>query len=83
MIPKKLRRELFAEWDGRCTYCSRSLPMRKITIDHIIPESRDGRTALENLVICCAHCNQSKRDRTPEEWAADILAACGAAVPTH
>jgi 5-methylcytosine-specific restriction endonuclease McrA len=60
----------------RCAYCG-TIPSRLhlLTIDHIVPKSRGGRTRKENAVLCCPHCNQSKRNRTPQEWAADILAA--------
>lgn len=47
-----------------CAYCG--APAEQI--DHIIPRSRGGTDALENLAPACAACNLSKRDRTPEEW---------------
>lgn len=32
----------------------------KVTIDHVVPISKGGRTELSNLVICCKQCNQEK-----------------------
>jgi 5-methylcytosine-specific restriction endonuclease McrA len=50
--------------DGhRCAYCRRSAA----TVDHVLPRSRGGPDAWENLVACCVRCNNLKGDRTPEE----------------
>src|SRR5690606_5665278 len=37
------------------------------TIDHVMPRSRGGRHAWENVVAACARCNHRKGDRTPAE----------------
>lgn len=50
-----------------CQYCQRSLPSGEMTLDHVIPRSRRGETAWENLVACCHPCNNKKGNRTPEE----------------
>ena len=50
-----------------CQYCSRTLPSAELTLDHVIPRSRAGETAWENLVACCHACNNRKGSRTPEE----------------
>ena len=47
----------------RCGYCGSSAS----TIDHVIPKSRGGKDAWENLVACCLRCNNAKGDRTPGE----------------
>jgi len=50
--------------DGhRCAYCAGPAT----TVDHVLPRSRGGRDAWENLVACCVRCNGTKGDRTPEE----------------
>ena len=63
--------------DGyRCVYCgaqsdpkTEAHPKKSVlSIDHLIPNSRGGRTAVDNLVCCCKLCNTEKNDRTPEEW---------------
>lgn len=43
------------------------------TIDHVLPRSRKGQHAWENVVACCAKCNQKKADRTPEEMGWTLL----------
>jgi len=50
-----------------CQYCQRVLPSAELTLDHVIPRSRSGETAWENLVACCHPCNNRKGNRTPEE----------------
>lgn len=50
--------------DGhRCAYCGKTAA----TIDHVLPRSRGGHDAWENLVACCLRCNNAKGDRTPSE----------------
>jgi 5-methylcytosine-specific restriction endonuclease McrA len=50
-----------------CQYCHRALPSSELTLDHVIPRSRSGESAWENLVACCHRCNNRKGNRTPEE----------------
>jgi 5-methylcytosine-specific restriction endonuclease McrA len=51
----------------QCQYCHKTLPSGELTLDHVIPRSRAGESAWENLVACCHHCNNRKGNRTPEE----------------
>lgn len=55
-----------------CQYCEYRGP--KLTIDHIIPRSRGGGDTWQNLVVSCLDCNNSKDNRTPEEWAMALQA---------
>jgi len=50
-----------------CQYCLRTMASAELTLDHVIPRSRSGESAWENLVACCHHCNNRKGNRTPEE----------------
>jgi 5-methylcytosine-specific restriction endonuclease McrA len=43
--------------------------------DHVVPFSHGGRATEDNLVAACQGCNNSKCDRTPEQWLADGLRA--------
>lgn len=47
-----------------CQYCGVS---QDLTIDHVVPLSRGGRTTWENVVTACRKCNGRKGSRTPEE----------------
>ncbi len=54
--------------DGfKCAYCGNG--SHRLTIDHIIPKSRNGRTTFENCVASCKPCNNKKGGRTPSEAA--------------
>jgi 5-methylcytosine-specific restriction endonuclease McrA len=50
-----------------CQYCGRSLPAKDLTLDHVIPRSRDGSSTWENMVASCFPCNNKKGSRTPQE----------------
>ncbi|MBW1698413.1 MAG: HNH endonuclease [Deltaproteobacteria bacterium] len=52
--------------DGfRCVYCGKST--KDLTLDHIIPRSRGGKSTFENCVACCKACNHKKGGKTPSE----------------
>jgi 5-methylcytosine-specific restriction endonuclease McrA len=57
------RRAIFARDGWRCAYCHGSAE----TIDHVLPRSRGGRHAWDNVVAACARCNHTKGDKTPAE----------------
>lgn len=44
----------------RCVYCTKKLPVRLWTIDHIKPKSAGGDDSLDNLVLACTECNSDK-----------------------
>ena len=57
----------------RCQYCGRRGTHFELTLDHIFPRSRGGRTAADNLVAACQPCNQRKANRTPDEARMPLL----------
>ena len=48
----------------RCAYCNSN---KNLTIDHIIPASRGGKSSFENCITACKSCNNKKGNRTPTE----------------
>lgn len=56
-----------------CQFCGRIFPAGELTLDHIVPRSRGGRTDWDNLVACCHACNSRKGDRLPEEAGLKLL----------
>lgn len=51
-----------------CYYCKTTTPARKLTMDHIVPLARGGRSIKSNLVPCCKSCNNLKKNLLPVEW---------------
>lgn len=53
---------------GRCHYCGRRVNPAALTMDHLVPLSRGGRSSKANLVPTCKECNTKKRTLLPLEW---------------
>jgi len=61
------RYNVLARDKNTCAYCGQQFPVRKLTLDHVIPRAQGGRDKWENLVAACQTCNGLKADRTPEQ----------------
>lgn len=53
---------------GVCHYCGRPASPKDLTMDHIVPISRGGRTTKGNVVPACKECNNAKTQLLPMEW---------------
>lgn len=54
--------------DGyQCQYCSKHCTNAELTLDHVLPRSRGGKTSWRNVVTACVRCNGDKGRLTPEE----------------
>ena len=53
---------------GVCHYCGRATPRKELTMDHIVPVSRGGKSTRGNVVPCCKECNTAKKQLLPMEW---------------
>jgi 5-methylcytosine-specific restriction endonuclease McrA len=62
----EVREYLLEKFQRRCAYCGQSdIPLE---IEHVVPKSRGGSDRVSNLTIACHACNQTKGDRTAEEF---------------
>lgn len=61
------RRNLFRRDHNTCQYCGIRPGTSELSIDHVLPRSRGGKSSWENCVLACMDCNRRKRDRTPLE----------------
>ena len=43
-----------------CQYCAKLFAERDLTLDHVIPKARGGRSETTNLVAACSPCNTRK-----------------------
>ncbi|HDP68808.1 MAG TPA: HNH endonuclease [Candidatus Marinimicrobia bacterium] len=53
--------------EGTCHYCGKRFPRDELTMDHIVPVSRGGKSTKANVVPCCKECNNTKEHLTPVE----------------
>ena len=76
-VPKKrpkLCARAIRERDGdRCQYTGRVLRPDEGSLDHVVPRSRGGKDAWENLVWSAREVNQRKADRLPHEAGLKLL----------
>jgi 5-methylcytosine-specific restriction endonuclease McrA len=61
------RRGILARDHYTCQYCGMMPPRKDLTVDHVLPRSRGGKTTWENVVAACEKCNGRKGNRTPVE----------------
>ncbi|MBZ4642434.1 MAG: hypothetical protein PWQ25_806 [Deferribacteres bacterium] len=55
--------------NGVCYYCNNKFPPSELTMDHIVPLVRGGKTTKGNVVPACKDCNNKKKYMLPIEWA--------------
>ncbi len=53
---------------GACYYCGRPVPPSELTMDHIVPLVRGGKSTRGNAVTACKECNSKKKYLLPLEW---------------
>jgi 5-methylcytosine-specific restriction enzyme A len=52
---------------GVCAYCQGTFAPDELTMDHVVPLARGGRSIKGNVVPCCQACNATKTYWTPTE----------------
>jgi 5-methylcytosine-specific restriction endonuclease McrA len=70
-IARELRKSIW--WkrkcsDGRCYYCNTKIHPKELTMDHIVPLIRGGRSTKSNIVTACKVCNTRKKYMLLIEW---------------
>lgn len=53
---------------GICYYCKGRFPKEELTMDHIVPLIRGGKSKKGNIVVSCKECNNKKKYLLPIEW---------------
>ena len=52
---------------GECYYCHGHFAPEELTMDHIVPVARGGKSTRGNIAACCKECNNRKKYLTPAE----------------
>lgn len=66
------RHNIFKRDGGKCQYCGTS---SNLTIDHVIPRSKGGKSTWTNLVTACKRCNSRKSDYSLEKVGMKLIKA--------
>ncbi len=61
------RRNIYMRDGYRCQYCGIKPAHDDMTVDHVIPRSRGGKSVWENVVLACTSCNTKKGNQFPGE----------------
>lgn len=67
------RKNILLRDRNTCQYCGEACAAAALTLDHVIPRCRGGKSSWENLVACCHSCNHRKGDRLPAEAGMHLL----------
>jgi 5-methylcytosine-specific restriction endonuclease McrA len=89
VISKKLREEVWLKHFGKIfsskcpiEWCTRVISVFSFEVGHNIPESKGGRTTIDNLIPICGDCNRSMGDRfTIDEFSKQFASAVSTTVP--
>ncbi|MEW6586076.1 MAG: HNH endonuclease [Nitrospirota bacterium] len=60
--------------EGVCYFCGKKVQPKELTMEHVVPLVRGGRSSKGNLVPACKECNSKKKYLLPVEWK-DYLSA--------
>ena len=90
VISKKLREEVWLKHFGKIfsskcpiQWCTREISVFAFEVGHNIPESKGGRTTIDNLIPICGDCNRSMGDRfTIDEFSKQFAASASLPAPT-
>lgn len=71
---EKARRLRETQWwkrkrsSGQCYFCGRGFHPAALTMEHIVPLARGGKSVKGNIAVACKECNSKKKYLLPMEW---------------
>jgi len=67
------RKNIFFRDKNRCQYCGGRFSTTELNLDHVVPLSRGGKSAWENVVCCCVRCNSRKGGLLPNQAGMQLI----------
>ncbi len=58
---------------GTCHYCRKKFKAEELTMDHVVPLVRGGKSNKGNIVPACKDCNNKKKYKTPVDMILEEL----------
>jgi hypothetical protein len=65
---KYSKKAIFVRDNYCCQYCGKMLRHSQLTIDHIVPRAKGGKSNFLNCVTACGPCNHSKGHKGVHEF---------------
>ncbi len=62
---------------GICYHCGGKFPKEQLTMDHLVPIARGGKSTKNNCVVCCKECNTKKGHKLGVEMTIDEMRSRG------
>lgn len=59
------RENVYLRDEHTCQYCKNIFAAKHLTLDHVVPASKNGPRSWTNVVTACRPCNQKKGNKTP------------------
>lgn len=65
-VKARVKEAIKLEFNYRCAYCGSK--SKRLTLDHVLAESKGGTDLWSNLVPACTKCNFSKGSKHLNDW---------------
>ena len=65
-LKAKVKEGIKSEFNNCCAYCDST--SKRLTLDHVLAESKGGIDSWRNLVPACVKCNKSKGSKNLNDW---------------
>jgi len=66
--PRFSKTNLYLRDMYECGYCGKRHPKNDLTMDHVMPISKGGKTNWTNTMTACKPCNWRKSDKVGPDW---------------
>lgn len=67
------RANIYLRDHNRCQYCGKRFTASELSLDHVVPISRGGRSSWENVVCACLPCNVRKGNKLLGECDVELI----------